>query len=59
MGDAASGSMENNNLSSDFVPHITRIAKLMDSKVIIFNEFAYSFFFMSRYKRVIKKHDTI
>ncbi|XP_031783167.1 protein dopey-1 homolog isoform X3 [Nasonia vitripennis] len=32
VGDAASGSTENNNLSSDFVPHITRIAKLMDSK---------------------------
>ncbi|KAG7202175.1 hypothetical protein KM043_015855 [Ampulex compressa] len=33
VGDAAAGCMENNNLSSDFVPHITRIAKLMDSKV--------------------------
>lgn len=33
MGDSAAGCMENNNLSSDFVPHITRIAKLMDSKV--------------------------
>ncbi|XP_014214024.1 protein dopey-1 homolog isoform X2 [Copidosoma floridanum] len=32
VGDAASGSTDNNNLSSDFVPHITRIAKLMDSK---------------------------
>ncbi|XP_011499422.1 PREDICTED: protein dopey-1 homolog [Ceratosolen solmsi marchali] len=32
VGDAASGSTENNNLSSDFVPHITRIAKLMDNK---------------------------
>ncbi|XP_066603567.1 protein dopey-1 homolog isoform X2 [Prorops nasuta] len=32
VGDAATGSTENNNLSSDFVPHITRIAKLMDSK---------------------------
>ncbi|KOC60909.1 Protein dopey-1 like protein [Habropoda laboriosa] len=32
VGDSAAGSMENNNLSSDFVPHITRIAKLMDNK---------------------------
>ncbi|XP_034191281.1 protein DOP1 homolog isoform X3 [Osmia lignaria lignaria] len=32
VGDSAAGCMENNNLSSDFVPHITRIAKLMDSK---------------------------
>lgn len=32
VGDAASGSTENNNLSMDFVPHITRIAKLMDNK---------------------------
>ncbi|XP_077281487.1 protein DOP1 homolog isoform X1 [Temnothorax americanus] len=32
VGDAAAGCMDNNNLSSDFVPHITRIAKLMDSK---------------------------
>ncbi|XP_076619120.1 protein DOP1 homolog isoform X1 [Colletes latitarsis] len=32
VGDSAAGSSENNNLSSDFVPHITRIAKLMDSK---------------------------
>lgn len=43
MGDAAAGSMDNNNLSSDFVPHITRIAKLMDSKVITFGEIAYFF----------------
>ncbi|XP_015109292.1 protein dopey-1 [Diachasma alloeum] len=35
VGDAAVGRLENNNLSSDFVPHITRIAKLMDLK---FNE---------------------
>lgn len=33
VGDAAAGCMDNNNLSSDFVPHITRIAKLMESKV--------------------------
>lgn len=33
VGDAAAGCMDNNNLSSDFVPHITRIAKLMDNKV--------------------------
>ncbi|XP_011692229.1 PREDICTED: protein dopey-1 homolog isoform X2 [Wasmannia auropunctata] len=32
VGDAAAGCMDNNNSSSDFVPHITRIAKLMDSK---------------------------
>ncbi|XP_011306689.1 protein dopey-1 homolog isoform X2 [Fopius arisanus] len=32
VGDAAVGGPENNNLSSDFVPHITRIAKLMDLK---------------------------
>ncbi|XP_018302265.1 LOW QUALITY PROTEIN: protein dopey-1 homolog [Mycetomoellerius zeteki] len=32
VGDAAAGCTDNNNLSSDFVPHITRIAKLMDSK---------------------------
>lgn len=32
VGDSAAGSVENNNLSSDFVPHITRIAKLMDNK---------------------------
>ncbi|EFN67195.1 Protein dopey-1-like protein, partial [Camponotus floridanus] len=32
VGDAAAGCMDNNNLSSDFVPHITRIAKLMDNK---------------------------
>ncbi|XP_011859860.1 PREDICTED: protein dopey-1 homolog isoform X1 [Vollenhovia emeryi] len=32
VGDAAASCMDNNNLSSDFVPHITRIAKLMDSK---------------------------
>ncbi|XP_076753567.1 protein DOP1 homolog isoform X2 [Xylocopa sonorina] len=32
VGDSAAGSVDNNNLSSDFVPHITRIAKLMDSK---------------------------
>ncbi|KOX80596.1 Protein dopey-1 like protein [Melipona quadrifasciata] len=32
VGDSAAGSMENNNLASDFVPHITRIAKLMDTK---------------------------
>ncbi|XP_024938328.1 protein dopey-1 homolog isoform X2 [Cephus cinctus] len=32
VGDAAASSAENNNLSSDFVPHITRIAKLMDTK---------------------------
>ncbi|XP_053971376.1 protein dopey-1 homolog isoform X2 [Hylaeus volcanicus] len=32
VGDSAAGCMDNNNLSSDFVPHITRIAKLMDSK---------------------------
>ncbi|XP_076277872.1 protein DOP1 homolog isoform X2 [Lasioglossum baleicum] len=32
VGDSAAGSIDNNNLSSDFVPHITRIAKLMDSK---------------------------
>ncbi|XP_020283145.1 protein dopey-1 homolog isoform X2 [Pseudomyrmex gracilis] len=32
VGDAAAGCIDNNNLSSDFVPHITRIAKLMDSK---------------------------
>ncbi|KAK0181813.1 hypothetical protein PV327_000009 [Microctonus hyperodae] len=30
--DAAISKLENNNLSSDFVPHITRIAKLMDAK---------------------------
>ncbi|XP_034945114.1 protein dopey-1 homolog isoform X2 [Chelonus insularis] len=34
VGDAAVGSTENNNLSSDFVPHITRIAKLMDAKFL-------------------------
>lgn len=32
VGDAAAIGTENNNLSSDFVPHITRIAKLMDNK---------------------------
>nr|XP_050849506.1 protein dopey-1 homolog isoform X2 [Vespula vulgaris] len=32
VGDAAVGCSNNNNLSSDFVPHITRIAKLMDNK---------------------------
>ncbi|XP_050446319.1 protein dopey-1 homolog isoform X1 [Cataglyphis hispanica] len=32
VGDAAAGCIDNNNLSSDFVPHITRIAKLMDNK---------------------------
>ncbi|XP_043286527.1 protein dopey-1 homolog isoform X2 [Venturia canescens] len=32
VGDAAAAGTENNNLSSDFVPHITRIAKLMDLK---------------------------
>ncbi|KYN13865.1 Protein dopey-1 like protein [Trachymyrmex cornetzi] len=32
VGDAAAGCTDNNNLSSDFVPHITRIAKLMDNK---------------------------
>lgn len=35
VGDAAAGGTDNNNLCSDFVPHITRIAKLMDSKVRI------------------------
>lgn len=35
VGDAAAAGTENNNLSSDFVPHITRIAKLMDLKVIL------------------------
>ncbi|XP_070151430.1 protein DOP1 homolog isoform X2 [Polyergus mexicanus] len=32
VGDAAAGCTDNNNLSSDFIPHITRIAKLMDNK---------------------------
>ncbi|XP_076237177.1 protein DOP1 homolog isoform X6 [Calliopsis andreniformis] len=32
VGDSAAGCIDNNNLSSDFVPHITRIAKLMDTK---------------------------
>lgn len=33
VGDATSSSTDNNNTSSDFVPHIKRIAKLMDSRV--------------------------
>ncbi|XP_033338749.1 protein DOP1 homolog isoform X2 [Megalopta genalis] len=32
VGDSAAGNIDNNNLSSDFVPHITRIGKLMDNK---------------------------
>ena len=47
VGDAASGGTENNNLSSDFVPHITRIAKLMDLKVRIRPIFIYSSFFIN------------
>jgi len=39
VGDAAAGCIDNNNLSSDFVPHITRIAKLMDNKVNFCNWF--------------------
>ncbi|XP_012258853.2 protein dopey-1 homolog isoform X2 [Athalia rosae] len=32
VGDAATGTTDSNDRSTDFVPHITRIARLMDSK---------------------------
>ncbi|KAJ8674892.1 hypothetical protein QAD02_010678 [Eretmocerus hayati] len=39
VGDAAAGTIENNNLNSGFVPHITRIARLMEAKVSLMNMF--------------------
>jgi len=40
--------MDNNNLSSDFVPHITRIAKLMDSKVRYHNCFCDTAYYLAQ-----------